>query len=106
MKYKKLVRDKIPSIIEKNGETPITRILSDEEYKTELEKKLGEEHQEVLNATGKDRIEELADMIEVIKYLAKVEGGTFTEVLEKAKKKASERGSFEQKIYLENVVKE
>lgn len=36
--YNKLVRDKIPSIIEKNGEIPVTRILNDAEYKEELEK--------------------------------------------------------------------
>jgi len=40
MSYKKLVRDNIPDIIKNNGEIPITRILSNEEYKCELEKKL------------------------------------------------------------------
>lgn len=33
MAFNKLVRDKIPEIIKNNNETPITRILSDEEYK-------------------------------------------------------------------------
>ena len=42
--YKKLVRDRIPEIILSKGETPITRILSDAEYKEELEKKLHEEY--------------------------------------------------------------
>lgn len=36
----KLVRDNIPNIIKENGEVPITRILTDEEYKKELEKKV------------------------------------------------------------------
>ena len=76
-----MVRDKIPEIIKSNGEEPITRILTDEEYKVELEKKLNEEYQEVLNATGKDRIEELADMLEIIKYLAKLENSTLEEVI-------------------------
>ena len=62
--YNKLVRDNIPSIIKGNGATPITRILNEEEYKKELEKKLYEEYNEVLEASGEDRIEELADMIE------------------------------------------
>ena len=43
-KYNKLVRDKIPSIITNNGEIPVTRILNDEEYKIELERKLNKNH--------------------------------------------------------------
>ncbi len=59
MAFNKLVRDKIPEIIKNNNETPITRILSDEEYKIELEKKLYEEYQEVLESSGENRLEEL-----------------------------------------------
>ena len=40
MSYGKLVRDKIPEIIRQNGEEPITRILSNDEYIKELERKL------------------------------------------------------------------
>ena len=41
--YYKLIRDKIPEIIQADGKTCITRILSDEEYVDALEKKLNEE---------------------------------------------------------------
>lgn len=102
--YNKLVRDHIPSIIEGNGEIPITRILNDEEYKKELEKKLNEEYQEVLNATGKDRVEELADMLEVIKYLAKLENASLDQVISIANEKSAKRGAFEDKIFLEKVM--
>ncbi len=102
--YNKLVRDNIPSIIESNGETSITRILSDEEYKVELERKLNEEYHEVLNASGKDRLEELADMIEIIQYLAKVEESTLDDIIATAEEKSLKRGAYEEKIFLEKVV--
>ena len=104
--YNKLVRDNIPSIIKGNGATPITRILNEEEYKKELEKKLYEEYNEVLEASGEDRIEELADMIEVIKYLAKLEGKELGDVIKTADEKSTKRGAFNDKIFLEKVLDE
>ncbi len=101
--YKKLVRDKIPEIIKANGETPITRILDDKEYKQELEKKLKEEYTEVLEASGESRIEELADMLEVMEALASVENKTLEDVLSVKAKKQEKRGAFKDKIYLEGV---
>ena len=104
--YNKLVRDNIPDIIVSNGETPITRILSSVEYKQELEKKLYEEYKEVLNTKNtNDRIEELADMLEIIISLAKLENKSLDDVIEVAKTKREKRGGFEEKIYLEKVVK-
>ncbi|MGN1000398.1 MAG: hypothetical protein ACI4OG_00480 [Bacilli bacterium] len=44
--YNKLVRDRIPTIIRENGETPIIKALDKYEYKEELEKKLYEEYKE------------------------------------------------------------
>lgn len=103
--YNKLVRDNIPDIIHNNGEKPITRILSNEEYKFELEKKLYEEYQEVLNTTtSKDRIEELADMLEIIISLAKLEDKTLNDVVEVAQTKRLKRGGFDKRIYLEKVI--
>ena len=102
--YNKLVRDKIPEIIKNNNEEPITRILNDIDYKKELEKKLYEEYQEVLEATGKDRLEELADMLEIISSLTKIKNITLNNVIEIANKKVLKRGSFENKIFLEKVI--
>ena len=101
--YKKLVRDKIPEIILSKGETPVTRILSNEEYKLELEKKLKEEYLEVLEASGDSRMEELADMLEVIEALANVENKTLEDVMNVKKIKKEKRGGFKDKIYLEGV---
>lgn len=102
--YNKLVRDRIPEIIVGNGGEPFTRILDDVEYKSELEKKLNEEYQEVLGATeSNDRIEELADMVEIIDALAALEGKTLDDVIEVQKQKRLKRGGFQKKIYLEKV---
>lgn len=103
--YNKLVRDKIPEIIKNNGEEPIICILNDVEYKKELEKKLLEEYHEVIVSSGNDRIEELADMLEIIKFLALLEGKSFEDVINVADEKNIKRGSFEDKIYLEKVLK-
>ena len=103
--YNKLVRDRIPEIISNKGEQPITHILNDEEYKSELEKKLLEEYNEVIETTNStDRIEELGDMVEIIKALASLEDKTIEDVLEVAKQKAIKRGGFEEKIFLEKVI--
>ena len=103
MSYNKLVRDNIPNIIKNNGQEPITRILSNEEYKSELEKKLLEECNEVLLSMGSNRIEELADVLEVIIALSKVEGKTLDDVMNVCKTKRLKRGSFDNKIFLEGV---
>ena len=103
MSYEKLVRDKIPEIIRSNGEEPEIRILSDEEYKQELEKKLLEEYHEVLDATGASRIEELADMLEVMISLASLEEKTLDDIIAVADKKREKRGGFKEKIYLKSV---
>lgn len=52
--FNKLVRDKIPLIIQNNGERPFTRILSDAEYEKALFDKLFEECNEVVNAESKE----------------------------------------------------
>ena len=102
--YNKLVRDNIPDVIISNKETPVTRILSDEEYVKALEEKLHEEYEEVISSSGSDRCEELADMIEVIRSLAKLENKTLDEIVAIADEKRSKRGGFDNKIFLEKVI--
>ena len=105
MSYGKLVRDNIPNIIKENGEEPITRILSEEEYKIELEKKLLEECKEVIEASENNKVEELADLLEVLMALGKVYGKSFEEIIQVCESKRMKRGSFDQMIYLEDVQK-
>jgi len=105
MSYGKLVRDNIPEIIKRNGEEPVIKVLSNFEYKLELEKKLLEECKEVLEAKNSDRIEELADLLEVMMALGKIEGKTFEDIIRVCEEKRAKRGAFDKMIYLEDVKK-
>lgn len=98
--YNKLVRDKIPEIIEKDGKTCKTEVLSDEAYIKAIDAKLDEE----LSEYHKDQnLEELADLLEVL-YAAAVARGYSLEELETTRKqKAEERGEFMEKIWLKEV---
>ena len=102
--YNKLVRDKIPNIIKEKGETPVIKVLDEINYKKELEKKLYEEYKEVMEAIGDDRVEELADMLEVIRALASLENKNLNDIIALADKKNEKRGAFEAKIFLEKVI--
>lgn len=52
--HDKLVRDRIPKIIENDHKTCATRILNDDEYLACLKSKLLEECHEVIEAEGED----------------------------------------------------
>ena len=104
MEHNKLVRDNIPTIIENNGEKAVTRILSDEEYKDELFKKLLEESNEVITSSD-SMLEELGDVLEVMIALAKIEDKSLDDIIEIANKKRIKRGGFEKKIYLVKTYK-
>lgn len=104
--FNKLVRDRIPEKIRCNGEIPYTRVLSDEEFKIELEKKLLEECNEVLKAVNHDeRIEELADVLEVLCAIGALEGEELNNIISVMESKRAKRGSFSQKIFLEKTMK-
>lgn len=98
--YNKLVRDNIPDIIRKNGEIPHTSILDDEAYLQELKTKLIEETNEFIDS---EELMELADILEVVEYLAKAKGSNLDEVLKLKEEKAGQNGAFEKKIFLEYV---
>ena len=98
--HNKLVRDKIPQIIEQSGKICVTRILSDEEYAAALNAKLQEELNEYL-ADGS--MEELADLLEVMMAASAVRGHDFSEVEAIRQDKAEKRGRFNDRIYLESV---
>ncbi|GGF27481.1 hypothetical protein GCM10010954_28190 [Halobacillus andaensis] len=102
--YNKLVRDRIPEIIEKTGKIYETLILDEEEYIKSLETKLQEELQEYLTSKNDQQAtEELSDLLELILVLSQIHGSSIEEVEEIRKQKADERGSFKEKIFLISV---
>ena len=98
--YNKLVRDKIPEIIEADGKNCKTRILSDEEYIDSLEAKLNEE---VAEYQADKNLEEMADVLEVLQAICVARGYSLEELDAMRLKKADERGGFAEKIFLEYV---
>lgn len=98
--HNKLVRDRIPEIIERSGKTCTTRILAEEEYIVALDMKLQEELNEYLSDGS---LEELADLLEVMMAAAEARGHSFAEVEAIRHEKAAKRGGFREHIFLESV---
>ena len=100
--YNKLVRDKIPELIEADGKTCKTRTLSDSEYMVALEAKLNEE---VAEYQADKSLEEMADVLEVLQAICVARGYSLEELDEVRARKAEERGAFAERIFLESVEK-
>lgn len=102
--YNKLVRDKIPEIINNDPEKRcITRILRDDEYLVALNLKLQEELKEYLES---GEIEELADIEEVLQAILDAKKVSFEDFESIRKTKVEKRGAFKKKIFLECVIEE
>ncbi len=100
MVYNKLVRDRIPEIIKYSGKCCITETLSNEDYLRMLDAKLDEELAEYLQDQN---IEELADLLEVIRATTIARGYTLEELEHMRVEKADKRGGFEKRILLKEV---
>ncbi len=103
--HNKLIRDKIPEIIKKDGRKYKIRTLNDEEYKKELLRKIVEESQEVLKTNGdkEELIKEIGDVLEVIDYLINIFKINRKEIEEIRLERKKSRGGFDKKIFLEYV---
>ena len=105
MIYEKLVRDNIPEIIERNGFTPETKVLSKREIQNALIEKLKEELTELTESKGGiDRVCECADMIEVLIRISELNGFTETELERIRIDKGITNGKFDKNIFLVDVL--
>jgi predicted house-cleaning noncanonical NTP pyrophosphatase (MazG superfamily) len=96
----KLVRDKVPSFIMENGETPCFRLLEDDEFMEALNAKLLEE---VTEYQKSQNLEELADILQVIMTISEVLGGGIKELEYIRYEKAVDRGTFRTRLFLESI---
>ena len=101
IKYNKLIRDRIPEIIEESGNKCIVEEMDTDTYIQYLDQKLNEELAEY---HADKSIEELADLLEVI-YAVVVARGYSVEELEKVREeKAVKRGGFKKRLCLKGVI--
>ena len=99
-KYHKLVRDRIPEIIQNSGKICSYEMLNDADYLRLLDEKLSEELAEYQESKS---LEELADLLEVMQAVVKARGWTMEELEQVRADKAAKRGGFKKKILLTGV---
>lgn len=99
--YHKLVRDRIPEIIEADGKACICETLSHEGYLRLLDEKLNEELAEYQESKS---LEELADLFEVMQAVVRARGWTMEQLESLRAEKAAKRGGFEKKLLLKEVI--
>ena len=99
--YNKLIRDKIPQIIEQSGKQAIIEKVFGKDYLELLNAKLGEELQEYLDSQS---VEELADLVEVVYAILEHKDVSRQEFKVIRKQKVKERGAFKEKLLLKEVI--
>lgn len=99
--HNKLVRDRIPEIIETSGKTCVAVTLPDDAYIRALDAKLNEELAEYQQSKS---LEELADFLEVMGAVVKARGYTWDDLTRVRKEKRAVRGAFDKRIFLQEVI--
>lgn len=98
--YDKLVRDGVPAIIHENGEVPVVHTAAADEYAERLAEKLVEETPE-FDESGE--LEELADVLEVIRAICAYRDVGVDELDAIGAEKADDRGGFRERVVLDAV---
>lgn len=98
--YDKAVRDRVPEIIRATGKECSVKQVSAEEFLARLLVKLGEEAAE---CQEQPCLEELADIVEVVRALTGGLGHSWDELEQVRQEKAASRGAFEQRLVLQEV---
>ena len=101
IEYNKLIRDRIPEIIESTGKSFQVNTLSDEDFIDALKVKLVEEASEAKDAGSREGlVKELSDVYEVVDALCVALGIDRSEVLDLQEIRNRERGGFSKQLKL------
>jgi predicted house-cleaning noncanonical NTP pyrophosphatase (MazG superfamily) len=100
IEYNKLIRDRIPTIIEAEGKSYRIETMPEDECRQALLTKLIEEVQEVVHAAPDRLVTELADLYEVIDAVLATYGIEREKVRQVQAQRRSARGGFEQRLRL------
>lgn len=99
--FNKLVRDRIPEIIESRGEVAVIHFADEEEYWGALRAKLQEEVDEFMDDSNIE--EELVDIFEVLHAICEYKKIDCIALDYLKEKKKEERGWFQKRIILEET---
>lgn len=99
-KYNKIVRDKIPEVIQSSKKSCDVSYVTDKEAVAFLSKKIVEEAKEFEEAESK---EELADLYEVLDAIMEKKGWRKSEIDRVRADKKKKKGAFKNNIILKNV---
>jgi predicted house-cleaning noncanonical NTP pyrophosphatase (MazG superfamily) len=102
--YGKLVRDKIPTIINERGEEAVVRTVTGDELEFRMRLKIKEEMEELAIADGLvDELKEFADLYEILDAYRKQRGFTQADIKAARKEKNDSRGKFKDGVFLVSV---
>lgn len=98
--YNKLIRDRIPEVIEQDGKNYKVESLALVEYEQALLEKLVEEAEEARRADEAHITSELADVLEVIDALLVLKHLSRQTLRTEQRRRRSERGGYEKRLKL------
>ena len=101
--YRKLVRDRIPEVIQAEGRHTVIRVLDDGSYRQALLAKLVEEADEASHATADNLPSVIVDVLEVLRALTTKAGDVLAAATRACQGQAQTLRRLPKNVFLESV---